>query len=574
MAGTKRRKSIAVLGGAATLNPPSPSRSTWTVNYRDNDGRPRSTSGGHTREEAELKARLKLGWAIPGEKSGAAAVPTFSEAYEKWIQKNTERWNPRTIENYAYVGKTFLNTLGDRPLNSLTPTDFAHVKVNHLSREQQKKVRSLIRGVLKENSQWTLYDGEKLAQSVIISGTGAAARKEAMERGDIPSPEYVNSLIVCAYSTLQESPIGDIDGKDTDWKTEPHHYTKGLPTYITDEHRRGIPNHFSDPEGRRKAETDELASIYRRLALMIALGAGGGLRIGEVLALRPRHFFTMSELPIATLAFENMDTSSELFLNYLGKVRIEEQASASSKGKIWLTRPKGRQGGKPRTLNLPALLPAGYSNNFTHGHSTIRQQVSHLAPRFEDTSVSLWSMSEDEAITFWKNGYPPLALMLFDRFAELWNSDIVQRHQNERVRYEVFSNLLLFPTRNRARKTRDGKGAVLYERGWEKRAEIVEGTGGYYNTNNLTKKFTNPLYDYVSEQMNSYPVNRAPSQGRVGWTHHSLRHYAITSWLESAAQLPLNIVAEQAGHQDISFTLKRYAHVIGDRKTPTTGFEI
>lgn len=572
MAGQKRRKSISVLGGAATLNPPSPSRTTWTVNYRDNDGKPRSTSGGRTREEAEMKARAKLGWSIPNDRGARAQAPTFTETYEKWVQKNSERWNPRTIDNYTYVGKIFLNALGERPLSSLTPSDFAAVNTNHLSRGQQKKVRSLVRGVLKDNSQWTLHEPEKLAQAITVSGTAAASRREAIERGDIPSPDYVNSLILCAYSTLQESPIGD-STNSPDWKTDPHHYTEGLPTYLTDEHRRGIPEHYGNIEERKAAETKELASIYRRMGLLIALGAGGGLRIGEVLALRPRHFFTMSELPIATLGFE-AGNDGAMFMNYLGKLRIEEQCSQSSKGKVWITRPKGRQGGKPRTLNLPALMPAGYSNNFAHGHTTIRQQVAHIVPRFEDTATSLWSMTEEEALTLWKNGYPPLALMLFDRFAELWNSDTVQKHQNERVRYETFSNLLLFPTRNPARTGRDGLPNVMYEKGWEKRVKIVEGTGTYYTGSNLARKFTNPIYDYVSENMNSYPVNRAAAQGRNGWTHHSLRHYAITSWLESAAQIPLNVIAEQAGHQDISFTLKRYAHIIGSRKTPTTGFEI
>lgn len=575
MAGTKRRKSIPILGGSATLNPPSPSRKTWTINYRDHDGKPRSTSGGTSRETAELKARAKLGWSLPNDKQQGAQAPTLQDAYDHWITKNSERWNPRTIDNYKYCGKRFLESLGQRRLNTLSPTDIASIDLEHLSREQAKKTRSLIRGVLTDNSQWILHDVERMAKAVNVKGTAAANRKEAVSRGDIPSAEFVNSTIMCAYSTLQDSPIGNTTDTPPEWMTEPHHYTNGLPEHIIDQHRRGIPKHYSNVEQRRADETKELASIFRRLALVTALGAGGGLRIGEVLALRVRHLLPIEALPIAVLSLsKDLADDEPLWINYQGKTRIMEQASQAARGKIWLTSPKGTNGGKERTVHLPALLPAGYGNQFMHGHSTTREQVGKTFPKFLNRDVSLWELSRTESKTLWAQGYPPLTLILWDRLSELWNSDVVQRQTNERKKFETFSSLLLFPTRNPARTGRDGLPNVQFERGWSHDSKIVEGTGTYISSTNFAGRYTSPLYDYVSEHMGSYPAHRINSNKRKGWTHHGLRHYAITSWLNSAANIPLTVVAEQAGHEDIGFTLRRYAHIIGDNKQPSTGFEI
>lgn len=572
MAGVKRRKSISILGGTATLNPPSPSRNTWTVNYRDHEGRPRSTSGGSSREEAEMKARVKLGWATDTNSTQLRTL-TLSEAFEKWIDQHREKWNPRTLANYEYVGKSFLETLGNHTLSSLTPTDIGTINLAHLSRGQQKKVRSLLRGVLNDNPQSLLHDSEKLAKAVKLTTTASANRREAVDRGDIPTTNFVNSVIMTCYSTLQESPFGKLENPP-EWKTQPHHFSDGLPEEVINLRRRGIPNHYSNVEQRRADEDVELASIYRRVALATALGASGGMRIGEILALRPRHFLSYEDLDIELLSLgTDTDPDRPLFINYTGTLPITEQASQSSDGKIWLTAPKGRAGGKSRTVHLPALLPAGWGSDYVFGKQTVRQQISQHFPRFNDTSVSLWNITRNEAITLWKQGYPPMALILWDRLHELWNSPAVQMHNSERKRYETFSNLLIFPTRNPARKGRDGNASVRFEANAPD-TRIVEGTGTYLATTNFARDFTNPVYDYVGEEMGSYPTHRVNALTRRGWTFHGLRHYAITSWLNSPANIPLTVIAEQAGHEDISFTLRRYAHAVGDRKTPAAGFEI
>lgn len=47
---------------------------------------------------------------------------------------------------------------------------------------------------------------------------------------------------------------------------------------------------------------------------------------------------------------------------------------------------------------------------------------------------------------------------------------------------------------------------------------------------------------------------------KTGLGVHSLGHYAITSWLRSG--VPVATVAKIAGHEDISITLRLYAHVV------------
>lgn len=115
----------------------------------------------------------------------------------------------------------------------------------------------------------------------------------------------------------------------------------------------------------------------------------------------------------------------------------------------------------------------------------------------------------------------------------------------------------------------------MFARNWEGDATIVEETGTYQSSTNLAVRYMNPLYDYVSEEMGGYyPAHRQNKlSGRRGWTHHGLRHYAISSWLASPL-VSLPKASEMAGHTNVGFTLQRYGHPFGGDDVERRGFEI
>lgn len=569
MAGTKRRPSISVLDGRARLIRPTANRKTWQVTYTDPvTGKFRSTSGGHSQDEAEDKARAILGEWVPDYLQRGAQPPTLREAFESWVNENQSRWNSRTIDNYTYCGKRFLTTLGERPITTISPKDISKIDLSHLSRGQQKRTRSLIRGTFTHAQKWLRYDPEEIARAVKITGSKSAAQSEQVTRGDIPTTDYVNSVITCAYSTLQE-PLTRRNG--TVVTPAPFAFSKGLPQEISEAQRRGIPKHYRHLEEREAQETQELSSRFRQYGLIVALGAGGGLRIGEILALRVRHFLTEDQLNFNLLSFDSeLPDDAPLFMNYMGRVEVSEQASQASKGKLWLTAPKG---GKERTVWLPAVLPAGSGHDFMDHGDTLRNRASKYIDRFNDPSISLWTLTRGEALTLWSVDVPPLAFFLWQRLTELWNSDPIQSIDNPIKQKAEFRKLLLFPTRNRIRGNKK-LPSIEFEPNWAHDAGIVEGTGTYQNATNLATRYMNPIYDYVSEQLGGYyPAHRInKTTGRKGWTHHGLRHYAISSWLASPL-VSLPQVSEQAGHKDTSFTLKRYGHLFGGQKIERAGWE-
>lgn len=570
-----RRPSQSILSGAATLNAPTPKRDTWAINYKDPvTGKQRNASGGKTEQEAERRAREILGWNVPEHLRREKQPPTLEEAFDSWMNENRRRWNSRTWDNYSYVVSNIIKLLGNRSIATIKPADIKAVDLTHLSREQQKKIRSLLRGMFKANEDWTTEAAEKYAAAVTITGTASSERNRTVPQGDIPTANYVNSVILCAYSTNQPSPVKWTD-REGEWKTEPHQYTSGLPAELVDLQRRGIPKHYKNLDEHKQQEDKEIASRFRQYGLITALGAGGGLRIGEILALRVRHILDRDQLLDNQLSIEQTpEDDNHIWEDYKGKLHITEQASQASKGKIWLTAPKGRSGGRARTVNLPALLPPHKQTKEHHGpNTTIRQQAAASFPRFNNPAISLWNLTFKEARLLWTQGYPPLALLLWQRISELWNSEAVQREApHQRKMFETFGNLLLFPTRNPPRTGRDGEPNVLYPENWNHDARIVEGTGGYQSTSNLAGRYMNPLYDYVSEEMGEYPAHRTNKMsGRRGWTHHGFRHYAIQTWIESAANIPLTKISEQAGHASVAFTLQRYAHPYHQNRHSSSG---
>lgn len=570
MAEQKRRPSIPILDGRARLIRPTANRATWQITYYDPITRKRRiVSGGRTEESATAKALALLGDYVPEERQSGAKAPTVQEAVEAWLQANSERWNTRTKDHYEYQSRRLTEAFGARSVSSITPKDIGRIDVSTLSRGEQKKVRTIVRGVFSHVSGWLHGDVETLARAVKVSGSKDLDPARQITRGDIPTTEYVQALITSCYTTLNTftrdngSPVA----------IAPLDFNEGVPDLV-ERMRRGIPRHYKRLEEHRRKEDEILRSRFRQFGLLFALGAGGGLRIGELLALRVRHFFPdAASLPFTTATLDShLPEDEPLFLDYVGRVDVVEQASQESKGAIVLSAPKMA---RERAVWLPPLLPAGTGQTFIED-TTTRQRATRIVERFNDPRISMWSMTRKEALSLWMKEQPPLAFMLWLRLTELWESDAVQSQKTQDGQFRTFQSLLLFPTRNPLRK-QDGQFQpnIRFASTWKHDVRIVPGTGGYQSTTNLAGRYLNVIFDYVSEKLGGYyPSHRVnKKEGRKGWTAHGLRHYAISSWLASPI-VSLPEATAQAGHKDINFTLERYGHLMDDRLVRSRGFEM
>lgn len=604
-----KRKPIEVLDGRARLYAPTESHRLWRVKYRDPITlKWKAASGGPTQENAELVAAAKLGQYVPGYSKDPTLVPTLEEVFNSWVNDNRYRWSSRTVDAYEYLARRFLSTLGKNRIETITPTQLRTVDVSDLSRGQQEKVRTLIRGTFAHAQDWVRAKPENYASAIRVTGTRASARVENVRRGDIARIGYIASVIVAAHHTAQIGPLDPDDmievgpGDDPEVELDPNDieqdpdfrrrlpaldlltgvkrnlpvgnreltvippdhstFTRGLPDEMVREMRRGMPKHYTNREQRAVTETRELAGRFRQTALITALGAGGGLRIGEILALRVRHFMdrTMAHR-LFDLRLDELASSEDRAKHgivYRGRVEIKEQASQASKGKIWLTPPKG---GRERITHLPAFLPSWHwRGEVDRGFQ--RAGIAAVLPRFTNPAVSLWDATEDEAKTLWRAGYTPLGWMLWNRLKEL-HAAVPPGDSDQRL--NDFMDLLLFPTRNQARMG----GRVEHEPNWPYSVRIVPGQGTYQSQTNYAG-FSNPIYDHVSTILNDFPEHRTNSRTRRGWTHHGLRHFAVSSRIASGQ--PLTDVASEMGHKDAGFTLKRYGHVVG-KERPAVGFE-
>lgn len=573
MAGTTRRPSIPILGGRARLIRPTERRRTWQITYTDPiTGKFRTASAGTTEDEATAKALAILGDFVPEERRAGAVAPTVQQAVDSWIETNRERWNSRTVNHYEYQAKKLTTPYGTRTVSSITPADIKRIDTSTLSRGEQKHVRGIVRGIFKHVEKWLHTDPETLAKAVVVSGTKDDEPNTQVSRGDIPSIEYVNALITTCYTTLNT--FQRDNGRTV--KITPHDYANGAPEEMVLRLRRGVPRHYKRLQEHRKKEDEILRSRFQMFGLLFAMAAGGGLRVGEMLALRARHFFPdASQLPFEALTLEGGDDDTPLFTSYLGSVDVCEQASQASHGAIYLTAPKMK---RTRTVWLPAILPANGGQQFI-ADTTTRQRATHLVPRFADPTVSLWTMTRKEAFDLWMTEQPPLAFMLWLRLHEMWMSDVVQNEPTDEAKAHTFQSLLLFPTRNPVRKKYGAlQPNIRYAKNWPHDVRIVPGTGGYQATTGLSGYYLNPLFDYVSKKIGGanpyYPAHRIQKKtGRKGWTLHGLRHYAVSSWLASPL-VSLAQVSAQAGHKDISFTLDRYGHLMDDSLIKARGFEI
>ncbi|GEM_PF-6476926 len=253
------------------------------------------------------------------------------------------------------------------------------------------------------------------------------------------------------------------------------------------------------------------------------------------------------------------DLNPWLLPGYRGQVDVVEQVSPDG-GRMSVTAPKM---GKARRLYLsPMLYPAWDRSADRQLRDLLTDPVSPEldGTQFEifnprDQSQSLWHMSEADAAVLWRAGFILLGYLLHDRLRELW----LESGRDIRVWWDS----LLFPTRNPARKRGPG---VSFPARWPYVTDIPRGT--YQSPTNVTGRYIAPLYDHVSEVLHVWPGYKGTS--RRGWSHHHLRHYAVSQWLSRGVPVPL--VTQQAGHANAEFTLFRYGWAVTD-SLPDRGFE-
>lgn len=575
-------KSIPVLQGRARLYPPKEEGGYWRIAYYDRiTGKRRTTrGGGKTQESAELKAAELLGDYTPSSTHGQM-VPTVKEVFEAWMFRNQHRWSSRTFDQYMYQGQKYIVTeLGEIPISQVSPQDFRKISVSHLSRGQQTKVRSLVRGMMTDASRWVRGEPDEYASAVLLSGSRSEMREYSVQKGDIAPARFINDVINVCWSTCQPHPVYK-EQNERDNKPTPYDEVTGevpLPwsesnkrslkpfeplsqDFVEEHHRRGGAPRFKTEQSTRR-ETQELAARYRMFAFAVALAAGCGLRIGEILALRVRDFVKDDQFMMEDVFVNGRAENEHRQLprwGYKGELLINKQASQRGTGRIVLSLPKYEH---IRTVHLPAVL---YSGNEGSPHLTRRrrEQVIHAGVEgYDDEEKPLWDLTWYDALKLWESGSVvdgiiPLGWLLMFRLNDLWDA-VNKNVEDDDWRYDDFQKLLLFPTRGEPRKN----GNIEVPRNWHEDASLVPGFGGYMSTTNFANNLTNPIFDYVSEKTGRYPSHRQnlPATKRKGWTFHALRHYFVTSNIYHGVPLPT--ISNFAGHKSIDFTLSRYSHVL------------
>lgn len=471
-----RKKSVPILGGRARLYAPTSPGGRWQVVWKDPvTGKPKNRTG-TTKNQVVQKAAAALGdWT---EAPAGGSPPSVGEAVETWLDDNAHRWVNRTATAYRYRARA-LQDLWDIPVTAIRPEDMREL-ASGLSRDQAKRLRTVVRSTFDGVAHWTGRPGARYSDAMRIPGTSSEDAPREVGRTQIPTSEWVSGVVDCCYSTCQLHPFLARPDEFIDGMTGEHsgahieddsgslwfardRLRLGVPLDLIQAMRRGIPKHYRDPEGRRRAETVELAGRFRQTALITALGAAGGLRIGEVLALRPRHLFglhldqntarriesamhgvLLREVAAGYLPSPLEDLYPLLLPGYRGQVDVVEQVSPDG-GRMAVTAPKM---GKTRRLYLsPMLYPAWdrgadrqlrelLTDQNTPGLETNQFEVFNPA----DRSQSLWHMSEADASILWRAGFIPVGYLLHDRLRELWL-------ESERD-IRVFWDSLIFPTRN------------------------------------------------------------------------------------------------------------------------------
>lgn len=567
-------KSIEILQGRARLYPPKNDDLYWRISYYDRITGERKTTrgGGKTRDSAELKAAELVGDWTPNTRG--EAPPTLQEVFDAWMDKNTHRWSTRTFDQYTYQAHHFLARYGEVAISQLSPRDFSKVDVSHLSRGQQTKVRSLIRGTMNEAARWVQGEPDDYANAIRLSGSREESRDDTVQRGDVAPASFIHDVINACYATCQVHPVitNTMHEDGVQWvggaNYNYEHWSgyQGMDlTWVQQTHRRGMPKHYKNIEKRLHDENIELAARYRMFALAVAMAAGVGLRIGEILPLRVRDFVAnkrelMESLFVNARATPEQQNSQLAAWGYRGALEINKQSSRSGSGRIVLSRPKYDQ---IRTVYLPGVLYNPIERTPFLRQARRDQLIQTGLENFQNPHKSLWDMDWDEALHVWKQdedgigGMVPLHWLLLNRLNDLWDT-LHQRSQPGHYRFDDFQKLLLFPTRSQPRKN----SSIEVPRNWHEDVSLVPDFGGYASTTNFANVMTNPIFDYVSAKTRSYPQHRQNlvSEKRKGWTFHGLRHFFITSNIYHGVPLPE--ISEMAGHASINFTLTRYSHAL------------
>lgn len=578
--GKKRgRSGKSVLGGRGTLYSPTEAKPRWQCAIHDPVTLKRRIFSARTQDEVLSKARRALGDWDPAEETRTERAPTLQEAFDGWVESNIGGWSDRTPQVYRSRFKTHLSHLADIPVTQVSTSDLRGVALD-TSREQARRVRTIVRAIFDSTERWHRRAGHVYADAVLLPDTKTADAPATVESTQIPNNDWINGVVDCAWSTYQRHPaksfvddeIDPVTGEHSKWSQDifdnptlsQFALRLGMPLDSPAVKRRGIPRHYKNVEQRQRDQTTELASRMRQIALAHTLGAGAGLRVGEVYALRVWHLFhpwthnisrtvdlAMHEISPRELQ-ENYEavgterTGDLLMPGWTGKIEVCEQISAPSTGPQQISLPK--MGKIRQALALPFLYPA-----WDNSSRPLRELLVDATERYEldfdvfdphDGSTPLWRMTTQDALKLWKVGFTPVSLLIHDRLRELW----LQSGRN----LKVFRNMLLLPTRNPARG--DGP-SVRWPSRWPYPKEIP--FGNYQNPKNTARRFTNPLFDWVSEVTDNWPGYHAWGGTRRGFVHHSTRHWYCSATLHHKISLP--VISKSAGHKSPAFTLQRYS---------------
>ncbi|WP_404464696.1 hypothetical protein LG274_12095 [Micrococcus antarcticus] len=573
----KRRAGIEILDGAATLTRPTDAKPYWRIVWTDPITRKRrTTSGGKTREEAEAKAASLLGIYVEGQpdRSRTDPVPTFNEMVTSWINTRRPKWSPRTPEHYTQLARAYTNTLGDIPINRIRPSQLTDAyDLTAVSRDRQKTTKTVIKGVFSyaHSLGWVKSTGDHYADALILTGDRTDNRQTEVSKGDIPPSDYVAAVLNVTWHTLDphltldhltysddNTPAGPlkIDAEELWREPTGFHsgyspiFRAGLPPSIIDKKRRGVPKHYKNLDQIREREDCKLRERYKMLSAIVALGAGAGLRIGEIFALRVGHFLDESALR-EWLAMRRV-FGTGYRLPWDGKIHVSESASTANAGKIWVTAPKSN---RDRYAYLPPFLRNDRGQ-------TPRWDFAHRKDTETPTASDWRSLSEEDALTIWhEQNAPALYMIVMHRLEAVVTPWLERDDLTERERIRLMARTMLFPTRQPPKRNKQGEiSRVKYSPRWTGYMGPDPLTGGTYMSHNNFKSEMNEIYDFVSDRTGSYPAHRRNRETRQGWTHHALRHYAVSTRLD--AGIPVAQVALEMGHASPAFTMARYAHAV------------
>ena len=575
----KKRSGKKVLGGRGTLYAPTEGKPRWQCAINDPVTLKRRIFSAKTQDDVLAKARAALGDWDPAEQTRVEQAPTLEQAFDAWLEDNRGRWSDRTPQAYKSRFKSHLQHLADIPVTQVKTSDLKTVALD-TSREQARRVRTIVRSIFDSTERWHGRPGHVYADAVLLPDSRSADAPLTVQSAQIPNNDWINGVVDCAWSTYQLHPakafkddvVDPVTGEHSKWDdsifTDPILQSRALMLGMSMDspaaRRRGIPGHYTNVAKRQADQTIELASRMRQIALAHTLGAGAGLRVGEVYALRVWHLFhpwTNNTSRLVDMAmhepsprevmegyeFQGAEEIGNLLLpGWTGKIEVCEQISAPSTGPQQISLPK--MGKIRQALALPFLYPAWDSSS-----RPLRELLQEATRRHEftydffdpfDGNQPLWKMSAYDALKLWEAGFTPVSLLIHDRLRELW----LQSGRN----LKIFKNMLLLPTRNPARG--DGP-SVRWPSRWPYPTDIP--FGNYQNPKNIAHRFTNPLYDWVSEVTDNWPGYHAWGGDRKGFVHHSTRHWYCSATLHHKISLP--VISRSAGHKSPAFTLQRYS---------------